>query len=55
MDIVGLIDADALIKRLQDEAAMIMSEDNFGKDRQRLARGVLRAADIVMEMEDDDD
>ena len=50
-----LIDADALIKRLQDEAAMIMSEDNFGKDRQRLARGVLMAADIVMEMEDDDD
>ena len=45
-----LIDADSIVKRLQDEASMIMAEDDFGKDRQRLARGVMRAADIVMEM-----
>lgn len=45
-----LIDADALIERLRAEAAYILAEDDFGKDRQRLARGVLRAADIVLEM-----
>lgn len=41
-----LIDGDQLEQRLLDEAARIMSEDLYGKDRQRMARGLQKAAEI---------
>lgn len=46
MDIVRLIDGDQLEQRLLDEAARIMAEDLYGKDRQRMARGLQKAAEI---------
>lgn len=41
-----LIDGDQLEQRLLDEAARIMADDLYGKDRQRLARGLQKAAEI---------
>ena len=46
MNIVRLIDGDKLEQRLLDEAARIMAEDLYGKDRQRMARGLQKAAEI---------
>lgn len=43
---VRLIDADKLEQDLRKEAARILAGDDYGKDRQRLARGLIRAADI---------
>lgn len=41
-----LIDGDQLEQRLLDEAARIMADDLYGKDRQRMARGLQKAAEI---------
>lgn len=41
-----LIDADKLEQDLRKDAARIIASDDYGKDRQRLARGLIRAADI---------
>lgn len=46
MDKVRLIDGDQLEQRLLDEAARIMADDLYGKDRQRMARGLQKAAEI---------
>lgn len=41
-----MIDGDQLEQRLLDEAARIMADDLYGKDRQRMARGLQKAAEI---------
>ena len=41
-----LIDGDKLEQRLLDEAARIMADDLYGKDRQRMVRGLQKAAEI---------
>lgn len=41
-----LIDAEKLEQDLRKDAARILAGDDYGKDRQRLARGLIRAADI---------